>query len=202
MVLPSFKEEYGSHKAVDIVATVNHESIKEISDSFSLSGFTLDQKGNFKVSLNIAANIIVEKKTGKWVDTRSAVLTVALKGKIFTADDEHENRTLVVMPRGIELTNLKIFKGDEEQFLEQTLAQSLIGVQLEQFKKQLKPQMFPLRNFTNPPELQCLGFNLTNVDVKVNKGYMQISCNYRNINFEDLSENRKEMCSAFEYTLR
>jgi len=80
-------------------------------------------------------------------------MTLGLKGKIFVADAEFDNRTLVILPRGIELSNLKIFKGDEEQFLEQMLAQSLIGVQLDQFKKSLKPQIFPLKDFNNPPEL-------------------------------------------------
>jgi len=58
-------------------------------------------------------------------------MTISLKGKMFTTDDDFDNRTFVILPRGLELSNLKIFKGDEEQFLEQMLAQSLIGVQLE-----------------------------------------------------------------------
>jgi hypothetical protein len=45
-------------------------------------------------------------------------MTLSMKGKIFIADAQHDNRTLVVMPRGFELSQLKIFKGDEEQFLE------------------------------------------------------------------------------------
>jgi hypothetical protein len=70
------------------------------------------------------------------------------------------------------------------------LAQSLIGVQLDQFKKQLKPQIFPLKNVTNPPEFQCLGFNLTNMDVIINKNFMQINGNYKQIPFETLPEWR------------
>lgn len=49
-------------------------------------------------------------------------MTLSIKGKIFIADAQYDNRTLVVMPRGFELSQLKIFKGDEEQFLEQMLA--------------------------------------------------------------------------------
>jgi hypothetical protein len=41
-------------------------------------------------------------------------MTISLKGKVFTTDDNFDNRTLVIMPRGLELSNLKIFKGDEE----------------------------------------------------------------------------------------
>lgn len=48
-------------------------------------------------------------------------MTLAIKGKIFIADSEFENRTLVIFPRGFEVPTLKIFKGEDEQFLEQML---------------------------------------------------------------------------------
>jgi hypothetical protein len=59
------------------------------------------------------------------------MMTLGLKGKLFIADANFDNKTLVVLPRGLELSTLKIFKGEDEQFLEQMLAQSLIGVQLD-----------------------------------------------------------------------
>lgn len=118
MAIPSFKEEYGEGKAVDIIGTLSHEWISEAVEGMTPSGVSLDSKGNFKVFANIGAQIIVEKKKGKWEDSRKLVMTVGIKGKMFIADAEFDNRTLVILPRGFELTNLKIFKGDEEQFLE------------------------------------------------------------------------------------
>ncbi len=52
------------------------------------------------------------------------------------------------------------------------LAQSLIGVQLDSMKKSFKPALYPLKNFENPEELECFGFNFTNFDVIINKGYL------------------------------
>jgi hypothetical protein len=78
------------------------------------SGFNLDGKGNFKLFMNVGGQFIVERKKGAWEDSRKMVLTLGLKGKLFVADSEFENRTLVLLPRGVELSNLKIFKGDEE----------------------------------------------------------------------------------------
>jgi hypothetical protein len=52
------------------------------------------------------------------------------------------------------------------------LAQSLIGVQLDQIKKGFTPKLYPLKNFENPEELECFGFNFTNFDVKINKAYL------------------------------
>lgn len=88
MALPNFKEEYGNNKAVDLILSINHEEILKHNENMPVSGVTLDQKGNYKVSLNIGANIVVEKKQGQWVDARNLVLTLSLKGKIFTTDDE------------------------------------------------------------------------------------------------------------------
>ncbi len=42
-------------------------------------------------------------------------------GKILIADSEDENRTLVILPKGIEVPTLKIFKGEDEQVLEEML---------------------------------------------------------------------------------
>lgn len=172
MAIPTFKEQYGEGKKIDAIFTIHHETITEFADSLAPSGFTIDAKGNFKMFMNVGAKMIVELKKGKWEDARNMVMTLSLKGKLFVADAQFDNRTLVILPRGIELSNLKIFKEDEEQFLEQMLFQSLIGVQLDQFKKNLKPQIFPLKDVDNPPELQCFGFNLTNMDVHINKGYI------------------------------
>lgn len=58
--------------------------------------------------------------------------------------------------------------------------------------------MTPLKNFPNPPELQCFGFNLTNVDIIINKGFLQINANY--IKTED--SNNLTFCRAFENMLK
>lgn len=118
MAFPSFKEEYGEGKACDIISTVSHQEIENIIEGIAPSGFTLDSKGNFKINMNIASQVVVEKKTGKWEDSRKLVMTIGIKGKIFISDAEFENKTLVVYPRGLELSTLKIFKGEDEQFLE------------------------------------------------------------------------------------
>ena len=74
--------------------------------------------------------VIVENVigSGNWEDSRKIVMTLALKGKLFVVDADNENKTLIILPRSLDLSTLKIYKGDEEQFLEQMLLQSLIGV--------------------------------------------------------------------------
>ena len=59
-----------------------------------------------------------------------------------------------------------------------------------------------MKDVDNPPELQCFGFNLTNMDVHINKGYIQLNSNYIKIDRSQLSELRQEFCQALEGTLR
>jgi hypothetical protein len=48
-------------------------------------------------------------------------MTLSLKGKAFIMNPEDNNRTLIIMQKSLELSNLKIYKGEDEQFLEQML---------------------------------------------------------------------------------
>ena len=61
------------------------------------------------------------------------------------------------------------------------MIQSMLGYQLETMKKYLTPITIPLKTFINPKELSCLGFNLTNLLVKINKGFLQFNANYVNV---------------------
>ena len=55
MAIPSFKEEYGDNKSIDVIFTVSNDWIEEMVDSLTPSGFSLDAKGNFKIHMNIGA---------------------------------------------------------------------------------------------------------------------------------------------------
>jgi hypothetical protein len=73
---------------------------------------------------------------------------------MFVADAEFDNRTFVVLPKAIAMPTFKILNKDgEEQFLEQMLIQSMVGMQLENLKKTFQPFVFPLKKFQNPPQL-------------------------------------------------
>lgn len=75
------------------------------------------------------------------------------------------------------------------------LVQSMVGFQLENLKKAFQPIAIPLKKFQNPAEVQCLGFNLTNLMVKVNKGFVQLNANYISIPREDVDI---PFCEEFE----
>ena len=115
---------------------------------------------------------------------------------MFVADAQHDNRTLVIMPKSVNMPIFKVMNSQgDEQFMEQMLVQSMVGFQLDAMKKNFKPQIIPLKKFKNPRELQCLGFNLTNVVVKINKGFLQMNGNYIRLAPEEVDT---EFCGKFE----
>jgi len=196
MAIPQFKEEYGEGRPIDIVLTPSHEFMTTGLGQVNPTGVSIDGNGNFQILANIGAQIIVTNSEGQQEEARSLYVQFQLKGKMFIADAQHDNRTLVVMPKALQMPVFKVLNNQgEEQFLEQMLVQSMVGFQLDNLKKQFKPATIPLKKFNNPKELQCLGFNLTNVAVKINKGYLQVNGNYLRLNQDDIDT---EFCSSFE----
>jgi hypothetical protein len=198
MFLPSFKEDYGEGKALDFVGTLSHDHFVKRLEDTEPSGFQIDSKGNFKLSANIGFQILVEKNPGEWEEARDIFTTVELKGKIVVKSPGLENKTLIFHPQGIAISSFKVFKQDEEQFLEQMVMLHLLTAQIENMSKGLgfKKMAFPLKKFKNPKELQCLGFNLTDVDVIINEGYIQLNSNYIPVPFSD-----DKVCELIRNTL-
>jgi hypothetical protein len=130
MILPSFKEDYGEGKPIDLIGTLSHMFIADRIDNAQMSGITLDKNGIIKGTINAGAQIIVEKNPGEWEDTRHFAMTFQFKGKLYL-NETHPNKTVMLQPKGIEMTALKIFKGEEEMFLEQILTKSLLNAQID-----------------------------------------------------------------------
>mmetsp|Transcript_47299 Transcript_47299/g.34587 ORF Transcript_47299/g.34587 Transcript_47299/m.34587 type:complete len:233 (+) Transcript_47299:690-1388(+) len=132
LLLPSFKEEYGEGKMIDMVGTVSDQFVADKIERSS--GVKLDENGNLKVQIDLGAQIIVEEEPGKWTPARDFYVTLTAKIKMIVnqtseTDEPAENETTKLPPgkyfyayvKGLEITTLKMFKGDEEQTLEQML---------------------------------------------------------------------------------
>jgi len=195
MAVPQFKEQYGEGKPIDIMFDPSHTFMVDGLGSVNPTSVGIDGNGNFNVLFNLGAQIIVDPK-GKSELARSLYVQFQLKGKMFVADQKHDNRTLVVLPKSITMPIFKVKTPDgEEQFMEQMLIQSMVGFQLDNFKKQFQPAIIPLKKFKNPRELQCLGFNLTNVNVKINKHFLQVNANYLKLGKDEIDA---PYCEQFE----
>ena len=120
-VIPSFKDQYKDSTRVDVIGTLSHEQVLLGLENAVPTGFSIDQKGNFKAHVNAVFRVVAETSEDNWEDARGIYMTLSLKGKAFIMNPEDNNRTLIIMQKSLELSNLKIYKGEDEQFLEQML---------------------------------------------------------------------------------
>jgi hypothetical protein len=74
----------------------------------------------------------------------------------------------------------------------------MANIQFEQIKKQFKEQDFYVGDLVkkNPKELQCLGFNVSDLDISFKKSQLQLSLFYKDVTNPD-----REICDAFEKEL-
>jgi hypothetical protein len=72
MVLPSFKEEYGEGRPLDLVGTASHDFINSgLGGDVNPSGLKIDKNGNFHFQINLGAQLVVENRQGVWEEGRS-----------------------------------------------------------------------------------------------------------------------------------
>ena len=170
-ILPQFVEEYGSNKRVDIAFSPSHELFKDGFPGSKMTGMYVDKNGNWKLQVNMAAVINVETLPDVWDAVRNLYFTLVFKMKLTTDDSNPFNKKFVVLPKNVEVSQIKVLKGDEEMSMEQMMIQSMANIQFEQIKKQFKEQEFLLGDIIrkNPKELQCFGFNISDLDISFKK---------------------------------
>jgi len=115
--MPTFLEEFGEGRKIDVMFSLSHSLIADKLDGVKISGFQMDKNGNFRFIINLAAQILVEKKDRRreWDEGRSAYLSLQAKGKFVIKNNAAEGRTVTIMPKNLEVTNLKILKADGEE---------------------------------------------------------------------------------------
>jgi hypothetical protein len=82
-IMPSFLDEFGPNRFVDIVGSMSQKAINSQVEEEVNTGFTLDKNGNFKFQLNFYMEVLVEVKgpPRSWDKARTAVVGVTFKGK-------------------------------------------------------------------------------------------------------------------------
>ena len=106
-----------------------------------------------------------------WEPVRNIYMTVVAKLKTTMTDDK-EDKLINILPKNIEVTELKVMKEEEVMEMEQMMIQSMLNVQLQQGKKMFKEipgRVATLLDRMNFPELQCFGFNVSDLDMSFKK---------------------------------
>lgn len=47
--------------------------------------------------------------------------------------------------------------------------------------KMIKPFEFPLKNLPTPPEMECLGIGLTDLNINFKKGFVELTTGYKKV---------------------
>jgi len=192
LLLPNIKEEYGEGKMVDIIGTLSTSFVGDKIEEHKPAGISINEKGLMNAWISFGIQIIVEKTIGQWEDARTIVATVQAKIQNSITEPMPGNETLEMKLKSIDFPVLKVFKGDEEQHLEQMVLQSLLNVQVVQAVQKFKPQKFPLRKFVNPREMSCVGINLETPQLQFHDGYITLDAEYSKV------EPDPAFCEAFE----
>ena len=159
----------------------------------------MDKNGNFRFVLNGSATILVQKKRNEWEEARAMFASVVAKGKVIMKEVSETEKVMVVFPKALELSSLKIFnKDEEEQVMEQMVLTSGFNVKLEELLKLAEPIEIPMNNPPTPAEMECLGFKLSDADIKFKRGYLELSCGYKLVN-KPIDES---ICEEFINALR
>lgn len=202
IILPSIIDEYGENRQVDVYFSLSHALVSKKLDGAKATGFQMDKNGNFRLIFNISFTVLVEKegKRNQWEEARSMYFSFMAKGKV--AQDRsgpNGERLLTLTPKTAEISQLKIFNAeDEEQTMEQMVIVSGFNVQMERALKMIPPIEQPMVNIPTPKELECLGLSLADLNVNFKKGYVEVSCGYKEI--EEPSD--PDLCETFLSALR
>jgi len=79
-----------------------------------VSGFQMDKNGNLRFVLNGSVTLLVQKERNTWEEARSIFASVTAKGKVVTKEISETEKVMVIFPKALELTSLKIFNKEEE----------------------------------------------------------------------------------------
>lgn len=116
------------------------------------------------------------------VNAREIYLGLTYKGKFVVKEKRPGEKHLVIVSKSAEVSNVKILdEQNEESVVEQMMVTSFMNVQFEQLISTLPPKEFPLKNPHNPKEMECLGFELSDITMDFKKGYMQVGCGYKKV---------------------
>lgn len=101
--------------------TPSHEFFQDGVKGSKMSGIYMDKNGNFKVQLNVAAQINLETLPKQWEPVRNIYLTLVFKFKLSINDKDPSDKLLMINPKNIELSEMKIMNDKEEMSMEQMM---------------------------------------------------------------------------------
>ena len=139
--------------------------------------------------------LVQEKKSKNWVEARSAFASFTFKGKATTDKTNSKGEKLLSFTAKMgEISQLKIYDKEENEIeLESMVITSGFNVQMEKVFNTVRPFQLPMKQPPTPPEMECLGIKLQDLQIKFVKGYVEVSCGYKKVD----KPRDPEICDNF-----
>jgi len=139
-------------------------------------GFTISNKGQITSWISMGFDILQKTPDGLWEPVRQIVCSTKSVQKVVSQKANKDRLTLEPF-KVFAATETRVFKGDQRQTLEEAIVNSLITNGLMQirgiFLKKKKYDFSP-HDVVQHSYLKCVGLNIKEPLVSLNKGYMEL----------------------------
>lgn len=137
MMMPELSDEFDENRAIDFRFSASHDLIKDHLPEQRLTGFNIDKNGNFRFTVNVYAQLLVDKTVDglQWQNARDFYLGFAVKGKL-VIEEMAGRKDVHIVPKSAELAEIKILDSNgKEQVSAQMMVQSTFNVYFEKLIK-------------------------------------------------------------------
>ena len=199
-VIPEFIEQYGENKNIDLVLSPSHNLFLDGFPDAKMTGVYMDKNGNWKFQINLPIQINIETLPSMWEPARNMYMTFVLKMKLAKNDTNPFDKKFVFTPRNIEMSQMKVMKNGEVMEMEGMMIQSMVNIQMDQAKKMFKEIPGKMNTLLKkfPPELECYGFRVSDLDIAYKKSQMQTSAYFKEVPADRVNAT---MCEEFNQKL-
>ena len=113
------------------------------------SAFVIKENGIVGMTVNFAAQVIVETSHGKWEEARAFFFTFEVKVLTTITYPEPNKPQFSFQLKTLDFPMLKVFSGDgEEMFFEEMLLQSMLNVQTEMITQKFGKHSSPMKDIS------------------------------------------------------
>ena len=174
------EKEFGKEKRVDFTCGFGQEMFKDKIKKIKPSRITLGDDSSVEVRLGLGCAVSVEDvpESNEWISFRSFYGEVSIKAKIdFGATEETRQLSYKADFKKIELSKLKIFKGDEAMSTEETSLKMMINMGLGMGKDQIS-EYFSVPTLTYPNLKPCSGLNVIRPLIQIDEGFLRLAVDF------------------------
>ena len=124
----TWAEEFGENTRLDLVMTLNHEFIKSLDPDATIVHFSMKEGGIWSIHMPIGLQLLVETSPNHWEVGRNMTATIDAAVNLTWFYPVPNKPFFNISFYDLDLPTLKIFKGEEEMYMEEMLIQTVANL--------------------------------------------------------------------------